>query len=59
MKVPKDLGLKIGTKEEANWTSILNQSEALLIKGKSDVVINEMIVKLAKKRIEQEKEKFK
>lgn len=59
MKVPKDLGLKIGTKEEANWTSILNQSEELLIKGKSDVVINETIVELAKKRIEQEKEKFK
>ena len=55
----KDLGVKMGTKEEASWKSVLNQSEELVIKGKTDLEINNMIVELAKKRVAEEKEKFK
>ena len=59
MKEPKDLGVKMGTKEEATWKIILKQAEELVIKGKTDLEINDMIVELAKKRIAEEKEKFK
>ena len=59
MKEPKDLGVKMGTKEESSWKNVLSQAEELVIKGKTDLEINNMIVDLAKKRIAEEKEKFK
>ena len=59
MKEPKDLEVKLGTKEEASWKTVLKQAEELVIKGKTDLEINEMIVELAKNRIDEEKEKFK
>ena len=59
MKEPKDLGVKMGTKEEASWKSVLKQAEELVVKGMTDLAINDMIVELAKRRIAQEKEKFK
>ena len=59
MKEPKDLEVKMGTKEEAEWKKNLVNSEQLLVTGKANVEINEMIVKLAKKKIAEEKEKFK
>lgn len=59
MKEPKDLGVKMGTKEEASWKIVLKQAEELVIKGKTDLEINEMIVELAQKRITEEKERFK
>ena len=58
MKEPKDLGVKMGTKAEASWKIVLKQAEELVIKGKTDLEINDMIVELAKKRIAEEKEKF-
>ena len=59
MKEPKDLGVKMGTKEEASWKIVLKQAEELVIKGKTDLEINKMIVELAQKRIAEEKAKFK
>ncbi len=59
MKEPKDLGVKIGSKAEAEWTSILRQAEESVVKGKTSLEINETIVVLAKQRIAEEKEKFK
>jgi hypothetical protein len=54
-----ELGIRIGSKEEKNWDSILKQSEELIMTGEASLEINKMIVKLAKKNIELEKEKFK
>ena len=59
MKEPKDLGVKIGSKEEAEWKATLAQSEKLLLTGKANVEINEVIIELAKKRIAEEKKRFK
>ena len=59
MDEPKDLGIKIGSKEESSWKNVLKQAEELVIKGKTDLEINEMIVKLSEKRIAEEKKKFK
>lgn len=58
-KEPKDLGVKIGTPDEVYWKSCLEQAKELVLKGKNDLTINEMIVELAKKKIEEEREKFK
>jgi len=56
---PKDLGVKIGTTDEAYWTDALNQAKEMVTKGKNDLAINEMIVALANAKIEEEKEKLK
>ena len=59
MKEPTDLGIKLGTKAEKNWTSILKQSEELIVEGEANLAINKTIVKLATEKIAEEKEKFK
>lgn len=58
-KVPKDLGVKMGTPDEANWKGILEQTNNLIVTGKANQEINEIIAKHARLRIAQEKEKFK
>jgi|ETNvirenome_6_85_1030632.scaffolds.fasta_scaffold107781_2 hypothetical protein len=58
-KIPKDLGLKIGSPMEILWGNVLQNSEVNLENAKSEVVIAEAMIELAKGKIEEEKEKFK
>lgn len=58
-KKPKDLGLKIGTKEEADWTRVKFNAEEEIRKSKISIILNELILKEAEKRIAEEKKKFK
>ena len=58
-KVPKDLGVKFGSKTEKYWQDVLFQSQELVLKGENDLIINKMIVELAKRKIAEEKENFK
>ena len=52
---PQDLGIKIAvSKAEANWTSILEQSEKLILEGEANLEINKGIAELATKRISEE-----
>ncbi len=57
--LPKDLGIKIGSKEEAKWREIIGREEESLIALKINVEITENLLTLAKKRADEEKEKFK
>ena len=59
VKIPKNLRIKVGSKKEAEWTKSLRLSEELEIRGEVDLEINKLIIALAKKRIAEEKEKFK
>tara|TARA_R100000789_G_scaffold69849_1_gene65441 strand:- start:406 stop:627 length:222 start_codon:yes stop_codon:yes gene_type:complete len=59
VKVPKDLGVKIGSKEEAKWREIVDREEESLIALKINTEITENLLSLAKRRAEEEKEKFK
>ena len=52
---PKDLGIKIGTKEEAAWTGIKEKVELDIEQAKREIVINEAIVIKADEMIEKEK----
>ena len=54
----KDLGVKIGSKEEAEWTRIKNIQEENIRVGKINNEIAEAVLELTKKRIEEEKKKF-
>lgn len=51
--------VKIGSKEEKRWTELLEKEEENLLSHKMNVEITEVMMKHAKKRIEEEKQKFK
>ena len=57
IKVPKDLGIKLGTKEEAYWTKVKEQSQAAIEESRHNITIHETIVMLAERRITEEKGK--
>ena len=59
MDEPKDLGLKMGTPEEAEWTRIKKVQEDSLKNSKINMKIAEWTLKLAEKEIAEEKDKFK
>ena len=52
---PIDLGIKIGTKEEAAWTGIKEKVELDIEIAKREIVINESILIKADDMIEKEK----
>ena len=58
VKEPKDLGLKIGNKEEAAWTLVKKAQEQSIRDNKINVAISKAVLKLAEKEIAKEKEKF-
>ena len=55
--VPEDLGIKIGTKEEAAWKLIKDGAEKELEQQKRAIIIGEEIIKLADRMMEAEKKK--
>ena len=56
---PKDLGVKIGNKEEAAWTSIRDSAVEEVESHQRIIEIDKEIIKLAEKKIAEEREKFK
>ena len=54
LKEPEDLGIKIGTDLESRWTKIKKGSEDNVINGKIDIEIHQLIIELAKKKIDEE-----
>jgi hypothetical protein len=56
--MPKDLGVKVTTKEGVQWEQIVEAQESAIINSKINTEIAEYLVELAKKRAKEEKEKF-
>lgn len=54
---PKDLGVKIASKEEQAWTEIMTRAEREIEQNLRIVEIDRMIVLLAQKKVEEEKKK--
>jgi len=54
----KDLGLKMGTPEEADWTRIKKAQEDTVRNSKISIAIAEKVLKLAEEEIVKEKAKF-
>ena len=59
MKVPKDLGIKIGSKEEVFWTDAKRRLENSILQYTESLMGDKIMLELADKRIAEEKEKFK
>ena len=56
-KVPKDLGIKIGTPLEVLWTNVKTQAEALIKEAENNIIINKELLKIAKDKILLEQRK--
>ncbi len=59
IKLPKDLGIKFGSKTEAKWLEVQERTEDSIIADKINLKISEAIMKICKVEIAKEKEKFK
>jgi|TARA_R100000093_G_C1934161_1_gene69794 hypothetical protein len=59
MKEPKDLGVKIGTKAQVEWTDLKRGQEEALLKSEINVIVAKDLIALADKHIALEKEKLK
>ena len=58
-KIPDDIQLVMGTKERAHWEQFLREEEEAYVKSVANMELQELLIGHAKKRIEEEKEKFK
>ena len=58
-KEPKDLGIKIGSQEEALWTKVKNEAEALIQQGVNNLKIQRAMLKVAEEKIAEEQAKLK
>lgn len=56
-KLPKDLGIKIGTKLEALWTTVRDEALVLIKQSENNLIIQKEMLKLAKSWINAEKKK--
>lgn len=56
---PKDIDVKIGSKEQVLWKGVVDRVGEQIAQGKIEAEINETILKLATRRESEEKEKFK
>ena len=54
----EDLGIKIGSKQEAAWKDIKETAEAEMEQFKRGIILNEEIIKVAEKQMEIENKKF-
>ena len=58
-KVPKDLGIKIESKEYVFWTDAKFKLETSILQYTESLQGDKLMLELAEKRIAEEKEKFK
>ena len=56
---PKDLGLKLGTKELIVWEAVLLTAKNSLKSYQDEIIVQTEIKKLAERKIEEENAKFK
>jgi len=59
MKIPKDLGLKLGTKDEVLWTDVKKECQSIIEGCEKTLIFQNEVLKLAEKRILEEKAKMK
>ena len=55
----KDMGVKIGSREEAFWTDAKRKLEDSIMQYTESLIGDKLMLELANKRIKEEKEKFK
>lgn len=56
-KKPKDLGIKIGTPDEAFWNAVKEKAKADILSNDRSTMINEKVIELAEQKIKEEQDK--
>ena len=51
----KDLGIKVGTKEEVVWTNVKKEAKVLIEQSENNLIIQKALLKLANEKIETSK----
>ena len=59
IEVPKDLGIKIGSKAEVFWTTARFKLENNIMEYEESLIGDKLMLELAKRRIAEEKAKLK
>lgn len=54
-KMPKDLGLKIGTKDLILWENVAKEARVLIDQSENNLKIQTAMLKLAEEKIAEEK----
>lgn len=54
---PEDLGIKVGTEAEVVWTNVKREAKVLIKQSEDNLMIQREMLKLANKKIEEEKAK--
>ena len=57
IKEPKNLKIKIGTKDEALWTSVKNEAKELIKQSEDNLKIQKEFLKVAELKIKIEEKK--
>ena len=57
-KVPEDLGVKVGTKEQVIWEKVLKDLENSIARGEEDILVQKAFMDVCLKKIEAEKKKL-
>jgi len=58
-KVPKDLGLKMGSPLEVMWTAVLTNAKSALEQAEQTILIQKEIIVLAKRKVQEEQRRAK
>lgn len=58
LRMPKDLGLKIGTKDQVLWENVAKEAKILIEQSENNLKIQTAMLKLAEEKIAEEKKKF-
>ena len=53
-KIPEDLGIKIGTKEEKFWTDVKEKATTMVEQSEHEIIIQKHIIKLCDEKIAKE-----
>jgi hypothetical protein len=53
----EDLGIKIGTEAEVVWTKVKREAKVLIKQSEDNLMIQKEMLKLAEKKIQEEKRK--
>ena len=57
-KIPKDLGLKMGSKEMVLWTQVIKETKAMIEQAENNLIVQRTMLKAAELQLVVEKAKF-
>lgn len=58
-RIPSDIGLKVGTREQILWEGVAKEARVLIEQSENNLVIQRSLLGLAEQKISEEKEKLK